>query len=269
MKEQCRFQPQLAWIASAAVDVGWFHRYGGVRNSQRPDALRQGQLVWPLQAISPRPVLAGSATSGRVRGVWTRNKLQTPPPPTAAAGGDGPQAQDPASNGFIERFHRSLLEEHLRIKEPTIWYETVEEMQKDLDVYLETYNRRRPHQGRGMKGRTRYAVFRAGIARKGTRKPSASKEVKSSVRPDLGEAGCQVITVLVQAWRAPGWPRRRSKLDLIETILNGGRLPEARYPTRRSQPAPASVTRSVDACTALGTSSLVRPTASDSRPSAS
>lgn len=50
----------------------------------------------------------------------------------------------PQSNGFIERFHRPLLEEHLRIKGRTTWYETVEEMQKDLDVYLETYNQRRP-----------------------------------------------------------------------------------------------------------------------------
>ena len=86
----------------------------------------------------------------------------------------------PQSNGFIERFHRTLLEEHLRIKGRTTWYETVEEMQKDLDVYLETYNQRRPHQGRGMKGRTPYAVFKAGIARKRTRKPSARKEVKKA-----------------------------------------------------------------------------------------
>jgi hypothetical protein len=53
-------------------------------------------------------------------------------------------------------------------------------MQKDLDVYLETYNRRRPNQGRGMKGRTPYAVFKAGVARKRTRKPSTSKEVKKA-----------------------------------------------------------------------------------------
>ena len=86
----------------------------------------------------------------------------------------------PQSNGFIERFHRTLLEEHLRIKGRTTWYETVDEMQKDLDAYLETYNRRRPHQGRGMKGRTPYAVFKAGIARKRTRKPSARKEVKKA-----------------------------------------------------------------------------------------
>ena len=69
----------------------------------------------------------------------------------------------PQSNGFIERFHRTLLEEHLRIKGRTTWYETLEEMQKDLDGYLETYNTRRPHRGRGMDGRTPYEVFKAGI----------------------------------------------------------------------------------------------------------
>lgn len=47
----------------------------------------------------------------------------------------------PQLNGFIEGFHRTLLEEHLRIKGRTTWYETVVEMQKDPDAYLETYNR--------------------------------------------------------------------------------------------------------------------------------
>ena len=35
----------------------------------------------------------------------------------------------PQSNGYIERFHRTLLEEHLRIKGRTTWYEAIEEMQ--------------------------------------------------------------------------------------------------------------------------------------------
>ena len=87
----------------------------------------------------------------------------------------------PQSNGFIERFHRTLLEEHLRIKGRTTWYETVAEMQKDLDAYLETYNRQRPHRGRGMKGRTPYEVFKAGIPKKSpARKKSARKEVKTA-----------------------------------------------------------------------------------------
>ena len=91
------------------------------------------------------------------------------------------QVGRPQSNGFIERFHRTLLEEHLRIKGRTTWYETVAEMQKDLDGYLETYNTRRPHRGRGMKGRTPYEVFKAGIPKKSPgRKKPARKEVKTA-----------------------------------------------------------------------------------------
>jgi hypothetical protein len=42
-------------------------------------------------------------------------------------------------------------------------------------------------------------VFKAEIPRKRTRKPSAKKGgEEGSVGPDLGEAGCQVITILVQ-----------------------------------------------------------------------
>jgi transposase InsO family protein len=66
----------------------------------------------------------------------------------------------PQSNGFIERFHRTLLDEHLRIAGRTKWYETVEEMQTDLDAYFEIYNRKRPHRGRGMEGRTPYTASR-------------------------------------------------------------------------------------------------------------
>jgi transposase InsO family protein len=73
------------------------------------------------------------------------------------------QVRRPQSNGFIERFHRTLLDEHFRVKGRTTWYETVEEMQADLEAYLETYNTRRPHRGRGMNGRTPAQVFKAGI----------------------------------------------------------------------------------------------------------
>ena len=45
----------------------------------------------------------------------------------------------PQSNGFIERLHRTLLHEHFRIKGRTTWYESVEQMQTDLDSYLEHY----------------------------------------------------------------------------------------------------------------------------------
>lgn len=69
----------------------------------------------------------------------------------------------PQSNGFVERLHRTLLDEHFRITGRTKWYESVEEMQKDLDAYLRQYNRERSHQGRNMKGRTPYQAFVDGI----------------------------------------------------------------------------------------------------------
>lgn len=69
----------------------------------------------------------------------------------------------PQSNGFIERLHRTLLDEHFRIKGRTTWYESVEQMQTDLDSYLEHYNTQRPHQGRMMEGQTPYSMFKKGL----------------------------------------------------------------------------------------------------------
>jgi len=79
----------------------------------------------------------------------------------------------PQSNGFIERLHKTLLDEHFRIAGRTKWYESVQEMQTDLDAYLAHYNEKRPHQGRMMQGRTPLAMFKRGIP-KG--KPAASTE---------------------------------------------------------------------------------------------
>lgn len=69
----------------------------------------------------------------------------------------------PQSNGFVERLHRTLLDEHFRIQGRKVWYEAVDEMQKDLDTYLHHYNRERTHQGRNMNGRVPYQVFVDGL----------------------------------------------------------------------------------------------------------
>ncbi len=63
----------------------------------------------------------------------------------------------------IEWQHRTLLDEHFRIKVRTTWYESVEQMQTDLDSYLEDYNTQRPHQGRMMEGQTPYSMFKKGL----------------------------------------------------------------------------------------------------------
>lgn len=69
----------------------------------------------------------------------------------------------PQSNGYVERLHRTLLDEHFRVAGRTNFYETVDEMEIDFQVYLKFYNNERSHQGRNMNGRTPYQVFQEGI----------------------------------------------------------------------------------------------------------
>lgn len=83
----------------------------------------------------------------------------------------------PQSNGFIERLHRTLLDEHFRIQGRTKWYETLDEMQEDLEKYLEHYNTKRPHQGRNMNGKTPYIIFKSGLKKTSKRKPQTNEAI--------------------------------------------------------------------------------------------
>jgi len=69
----------------------------------------------------------------------------------------------PQSNGIVERLHKTLLDEHFRIKGRIKFYESLQEMQTDLDAYLQIYNYERAHQGRNMNGRTPRQAFVEGI----------------------------------------------------------------------------------------------------------
>jgi transposase InsO family protein len=85
----------------------------------------------------------------------------------------------PQSNGIVERLHRTLLDEHFRVEGRKTWFETIEEMQLALDAYLVIYNTKRPHQGRGMNGRTPAKAFRDGIPKTASRK-EVKPELKSA-----------------------------------------------------------------------------------------
>ena len=53
----------------------------------------------------------------------------------------------PQTNGFVERFNRTVLDEFFRIALRQTLYESVEALQADLDHWLSFYNYERPHQG--------------------------------------------------------------------------------------------------------------------------
>lgn len=82
----------------------------------------------------------------------------------------------PQSNGFVERLHRTLLDEHFRVMGRKKWYESLEEMQADLDEYLVMYNTKRPHQGRNMNGMTPMEAFIKGLPDENQPKEQEVKE---------------------------------------------------------------------------------------------
>jgi len=64
------------------------------------------------------------------------------------------KVRSPQTNGFVERFNRTVLEEFFRVKFREKLYESVESLQKDLDEWLHFHNTKRPHLGYRNNGRT-------------------------------------------------------------------------------------------------------------------
>ncbi|KTD58659.1 transposase (ISSod13) [Legionella sainthelensi] len=64
------------------------------------------------------------------------------------------KANSPQTNGICERFHKTILQEFYQVTFRKKIYETMEELQKDLDEWLQYYNNERTHQGKMCCGRT-------------------------------------------------------------------------------------------------------------------
>lgn len=63
------------------------------------------------------------------------------------------RVRHPQTNGFVERFNRTVLDEFFSTAFRTKFYESVESLQVDLDQWLIHYNTVRPHQGYRNMGR--------------------------------------------------------------------------------------------------------------------
>jgi hypothetical protein len=73
------------------------------------------------------------------------------------------KARHPQTNGIVERFHRTILEEFYQVVFRKKIYSSIAELQNDLDDWLEFYNKRRPHQGKRCLGKTPMETFNEGM----------------------------------------------------------------------------------------------------------
>jgi transposase InsO family protein len=70
----------------------------------------------------------------------------------------------PQTNGICERFNKTLLNEFYRVAFRKQLYTALDQLQSDLDAFLDEYNTQRPHQGRWGYGKTPMQTFLDSLA---------------------------------------------------------------------------------------------------------
>ena len=69
------------------------------------------------------------------------------------------KTKSPQTNGIVERFHKTVLDEFYRVAFRKRIYGSIAELQADLDEWIRSYNEDRPHQGRWCFGKTPMQTF--------------------------------------------------------------------------------------------------------------
>jgi len=69
------------------------------------------------------------------------------------------KAYSPQTNGICERFHKTIGNEFYAVAFRTKIYRTLDELQADADVWVDTYNQQRTHSGKHCFGKTPMQTF--------------------------------------------------------------------------------------------------------------
>jgi transposase InsO family protein len=69
------------------------------------------------------------------------------------------KTKNPQTNGIVERFHKTVLNEFYRVVFRKKIYRSIPELQADLEAWVRSYNEDRPHQGRWCFGKTPMQTF--------------------------------------------------------------------------------------------------------------
>jgi len=64
------------------------------------------------------------------------------------------KAKSPQTNGICERFHRTMQEEFYSIVFRKKLFQNIEELQRELDIWIDWYNKERTHSGKHCYGKT-------------------------------------------------------------------------------------------------------------------
>ena len=72
------------------------------------------------------------------------------------------KVKSPQTNGICERFHKTILQEFYQVTFRKKIYENIDQLQNDLDLWIDHYNNERTHQGKVCEGRTPMQTLKDG-----------------------------------------------------------------------------------------------------------
>ena len=118
------------------------------------------------------------------------------------------KAKSPQTNGICERFHRTMQDEFYATAFRKKIYNKLEELQQDVDVWLEYYNNERPHTGKYCYGKTPMQTWKDSIH-------LAKEKILSNLyqnvvslplsgEKETGSAGMQLVSDSPTDWNGQG-----------------------------------------------------------------
>lgn len=97
------------------------------------------------------------------------------------------KVRHPWTNGYVERLNETLLDEFYSLAFRKKRYESIEELQSDLDEFMDYYNYRRTHQGYKLKGNGYSTPAEAHLSKKDLTREVVSHKVKVASMCDRKE----------------------------------------------------------------------------------
>lgn len=118
------------------------------------------------------------------------------------------KAKHPQTNGICERFHRTMQDEFYAVAFRKKIYNSIDELQADVDLWLDYYNKERPHSGKYCLGRTPWQTWNDSLHRTKNKMLDTlyQKDVSSFLtgEAETGSGGDQLVRNILSDWNGQG-----------------------------------------------------------------
>lgn len=118
------------------------------------------------------------------------------------------KAKHPQTNGICERFHRTMQDEFYAVAFRKKIYNSIDELQADVDLWLDYYNKERPHSGKYCLGKTPWQTWNDSLHLTKSKMLDTlyQKDVSSLLtgEAETGSGGDQLVRNILSDWNGQG-----------------------------------------------------------------